>query len=385
MTRSTTDKLKIGFVLDDGLDKPDGVQQYVLTLGEWFKNNGHEVRYLVGQSERKNIKELIELSKNIKVIFNGNKMSIPFWPKLSKIKSTLKREDFDVIHIQAPFSPVMGGRVLANLPKNTAVVGTFHILPLTDSFLYRIGNKLTAISTRPGLKRIDKLFAVSKPAQNFAKNTYKIDSEVLGNPVKIPLGSAGKLKDFNGIDVVQIVFLGRLVHRKGCLTLLKAINSLDEEYKRKIQVKIGGTGNDSKVLENYVKSHNLSDTVRFYGFIKESEKFKFLESSDLAVFPSKGGESFGIVLIEAMASAGPVVLAGDNPGYRSVMEGSKDALFNPKSHSELAVKIAYFIDHKGAMNKMFSRQQKLVKNYDINKIGESLLVNFQSIVQNKNK
>lgn len=385
MTRSTTDKLKIGFVLDDGLDKPDGVQQYVLTLGEWFKSNGHEVRYLVGQSERKNIKELVELSKNIKVTFNGNKMSIPFWPKLRKIKSTLKREDFDVIHIQAPFSPVMGGRVLANLSENTAVVGTFHILPLTDSFFYRLGNKLAAISIRPGLKRIDKLFAVSKPAQKFAKKMYKIDSEVLGNPVKILPDSARKMKDFNDIDVIQIVFLGRLVYRKGCLTLLKAINSLNDDYKRKIQVKIGGTGNDSKVLEHYVKSHNLSGIVKFHGFIEESKKFKFLGSSDLAVFPSKGGESFGIVLIEAMASAGPVVLAGDNPGYKSVMQSNKDALFNPKSHNELAVKIAYFVDHKDAMNKMFSRQQKLVKNYDINKIGESLLVNFRSIVQNRNK
>lgn len=383
MTKGTTAKLKIGFVLDDGLDKPDGVQQYILTLGEWFKQNGHEIRYLVGESKRKDIPELIELSKNIKVSFNGNKLSIPLLPKLKKIKTTLQEEKFDVIHIQVPFSPVMGGRVLANVPKNTAVIGTFHILPLSDSLPYRLGNKATATSIRSGLSRIDKLFSVSKPAQKFAKKIYKIDSEVLGNPIKIDPVKGSK-KNFNDTHNLTVVFLGRLVRRKGCLTLLKAIAALNIELRRKIQVKIGGTGPDRKMLEDYVKSHDLNKNIKFYGFIDEADKHKFLKESDIAIFPSMGGESFGIVLTEAMAASGPVVLAGDNPGYRSVLE-SDEALFDPNSYTDLSQKITEYIKAPMDLNKVFERQQKLVKKYDIDKIGERLLVNFGSIVQNKNK
>lgn len=383
MTKGTTAKLKIGFVLDDGLDKPDGVQQYILTLGEWFKQNGHEIRYLVGESKRKDMPELIELSKNIKVSFNGNKLSIPLWSRLKKIKTTLQKEKFDVIHIQVPFSPVMGGRVLANVPKNTAIIGTFHILPLSNSFAYRLGNKAMAVSIKSGLGRIDKHFSVSKPAQEFAKKMYKIDSEVSGNPIKLNVTEDNK-NDFSNIDNLTIVFLGRLVRRKGCLTLLQAINNLDSELSKKIRVKIGGEGSDRKMLEDYIKSHNLTGVVKFYGFIEEPDKQKFLKESDIAIFPSMAGESFGIVLTEAMASSGPVVIAGDNPGYRSVLE-SNEALFNPNNYKDLSLKIAEYIKTPRNLNKMFEQQQKLVKRYDVNKIGKSLLVNLQSLVQNKSK
>lgn len=381
MIKSTTPKLKIGFVLDDGLDKPDGVQQYILSLGDWFKQNGHEIRYLVGETTRKDLPDIIELSKNLKVSFNGNKLSIPIWPKLGKIKSVLKNEKFDVIHIQLPFSPVMGGRVLANLPKNTAVAGTFHILPLSNSSLYHLGNKATALSIRSGINRIDKNFAVSKPAQDFAKDVYKIDCEILGNPIKIPENTPARKKSS---EIFKIVFLGRLVHRKGCLTLLKAVNNLDSTHKKKVRIKIGGVGSEAKKLEEYVKSNNLNRIVSFSGFIDEKDKMQFLRDSDIAVFPAKGGESFGIVLTEAMASSGPVVLAGDNPGYRSVIE-SDDALFNPNDYTALSDKIKAYMNNPESLNELFNRQQKLVKNYDINKIGERLLVNFTAIVQNKNK
>ncbi len=276
----------------------------------------------------------------------------------------------------------MGARIIRNLPKHTAVVSTFHIMPLSDSVFYRYGNMLTGLSIKTALKRIDKHFSVSKPAQEFAKETYKINSEVLSNPVNLPEKQADK--DFSKKQTLTIVFLGRLVSRKGCLTLLEAINDLNNDHKRRIQVKIGGTGAERNRLKKYVQSHDLAKIVKFYGFIDEADKFNFLKNSDLAVFPAKGGESFGIVLTEAMAAGGPVVLAGDNPGYRSVLE-SGEVLFDPNNFQELSKKISGYIDNPTLMSRVFKSQQKLVKKYDINKIGERLLVNFRLIVQNKSK
>src|SRR4051812_47082988 len=97
---NTPQTYKIGFVLDDGLDKPDGVQQYILTLGAWLSEQGHEVHYLVGQTNRTDIKNVHSLSKNIRVQFNGNRMSIPLPTSSRKLRSFLRAEHFDILHIQ---------------------------------------------------------------------------------------------------------------------------------------------------------------------------------------------------------------------------------------------------------------------------------------------
>lgn len=368
MTKSTTDKLKIGFVLDDGLDKPDGVQQYILTLGEWLISQGHEVRYLVGESGRTDIKEIIPLSKNIKVHFNGNSLSVPLYPKISKIKRTLREEKFDVLHVQVPYSPVMGAQVVRYGAKHSVIIGTFHILPLTK--LHLIGSQLLAITLRMNLKHFDKQLSVSIPARNFAKETYKIDSEVLGNPIKLPTLSKSII-EVN--EKFTISFLGRLVPRKGCLTLLKAISELREKGKRNIKVNIGGSGKQKRSLEKYVADNNLQDYVEFYGFIEEDNKIAFLRNSNLAVFPSKGGESFGIVLLEAMASKRPLVLAGDNLGYRSVMIGNEDSLFDSNNHHELRKLIEKYMDSPSKIKLIYGKQQRIVENFDVDNIGKKLL------------
>src|SRR3989344_2354655 len=121
--------MKIGFVLDDGFDRLDGVQQYMLTNGEWLNKQGHEIHYLVGETARDDIPNLHSLSKNLKVRFNKNRVSIPVRVYKKRILKLLSNEKFDVLHIQMPFSPMLSGYVVRNAPKHTAVVGTFHIAP----------------------------------------------------------------------------------------------------------------------------------------------------------------------------------------------------------------------------------------------------------------
>ncbi len=91
-------------------------------------------------------------------------------------------------------------------------------------------------------------------------------------------------------------------------------------------------------IRSYVKSYNLQSIVTLTGFVSESEKPRYYASADISVFPSSGGESFGIVLLEAMASGKAAVLAGDNPGYRSVMSPRPDLLFDPLDADALAEK-----------------------------------------------
>src|SRR5581483_12518242 len=113
---------------------------------------------------------------------------------------------------------------------------------------------------------------------------------------------------------LTVLYFGRLVARKGCLQLLEAVNELVSQQLSlpDFRVVICGSGPEKSKLEAYVSKHGLSPYVEFRGFIKEEDKPSYYGSADIAVFPSYGGESFGIVLLEAMASGRAAVLAANN-------------------------------------------------------------------------
>src|ERR1039458_1701699 len=97
-------KLKVALVLDDGLDKPDGVQQYVLSVGRWLSAQCHEVHYLVGQTARTDVTNTHSLSRNIRVSSNGNRLTIPLPTSRKKLGKLLEDEQFDVLHVQTPYT-----------------------------------------------------------------------------------------------------------------------------------------------------------------------------------------------------------------------------------------------------------------------------------------
>lgn len=372
--------MKIGFVLDDSLDSTDGVQQYVLSLGAWFSAKGHEVHYLVGQTKRSDLPYIHSLSKNMTVRFNGNKMTMPLPSKSSAIKLLLEREAFDVLHIQMPYSPFMGGKVIRFAPARTALIGTFHILPRGK--IAHTGSKALHLAQKRTIRRFDKLLSVSKPAQEFAEQ-LGLKTSVIPNMVDM---AAFQTPNRPANKVPTIVFLGRLVERKGCLQLLRSIDRLqDKKSIPKFKVIIGGTGPQEKSLRDWVYAHKLEKVVSFKGFIPESEKAAFLAQADIAVFPSLGGESFGIVLLEAMAAGSRVVLAGNNPGYSSVLEPIQKSLFNPFDVADMALKIETILTDKKQAASIHAAQEQLVQQYDVNIIGQKLSNEYKTLVAKRNK
>lgn len=365
--------MKIGFVLDDSLDSSDGVQQYILTLGRWYAQQGHQVHYLVGQTTRKDLPHVHSLSRNVAVRFNGNRMSMPLPAKRSAIKKILQRESFDVLHIQMPYSPFMGGRVLrlaAKYSPKTALVGTFHIMPYGR--LQRASTHLLQVWLRSTTKFLQSIWSVSAPAAEFASH-LGIKSSVLPNAIDL---NTFKVKKPKGKQFT-IVFLGRLVQRKGCQMLLQAIKLLADHEN--LQVIIGGRGPELEKLQKQVRTDGLSDIVSFIGFVDENKKPEFLAAADIAIFPSISGESFGIVLLEAMSAGAGVVLAGDNPGYRSVLGELPASLFDPLSAQQLATKIDDLRSSQTDFDKLHEAQQKLVKRYDIAIVGKKLLSYYQQL------
>jgi phosphatidylinositol alpha-mannosyltransferase len=165
MVSSMTKALTIGFVLDDSLDSTDGVQQYVLTLGVWLTEQGHTVHYLVGETKRTDVPNIHSLSRNVRVKFNQNRLSIPRFAPKSALRQLFQEVDFDVLHVQMPYSPMLAARVIALAPAKTAVVGTFHILPAGG--LQASASRLLGVIERKSLRRFSSIVSVSEPARQF--------------------------------------------------------------------------------------------------------------------------------------------------------------------------------------------------------------------------
>ncbi len=372
-------KLKIGLVLDDSLDVPDGVQQYVLTLGTWLSEQGHSVHYLVGNTERVDIPNVHSLSKNVRVHFNQNRMSIPLPADKSAIEDLLHTVHFDVLHIQMYYSPLLAGRIINGAPKRTAIVGTFHIV-LASKFS-EILSRSARFVLRRSLSRFSEIVSVSQPAARLAKTSMGLDSTVVPNAVNLRTMRTGrKIKKYND-EIVTIVFLGRLVERKGAGLLLDAVGQLKRTDN--IRVIICGDGPLRSQLELQAESLGISKIVEFTGFLDEKDKPHYLASADIAVFPSTGGESFGIVLVEAMAARAGVVLAGQNPGYATVMEGKSDVLVDPRDAHVFAKKLQNLIDDPEKRTELHDWQQQIVQQYDVTIVGQQILAMYDRALHDK--
>lgn len=376
--------LKIALVVDDGLDRLDGVQKYTVTIGNYFASLGHEVHYLCGETKRLDIDNIHSLSRNMSVHSNGgNQLTIPLPASKKAIAKVLDKENFDVIHVQTPYSPFLAGRIIEMAhQRKIPIVGTFHILPFSPWLT--AGSYLLGFVQQPTIKKFDEFWSVSEPAQEFAKRCFRINSEVLPNPVVIDDFKPKAPRKRNDNTIVHLAYLNRLVKRKGCMELLQALKwALDSgKVSKRVHLDICSDGYDRQRLEKFVYDNQLNDIVDFRGYVSDNEKAEYLQRADIAVFPSLGGESFGIVLIEAMASQSGVVIGGNNPGYSSVLK-SEEVLFDPKDTQNFGQLLVDLINDSAKRQRLHNEQQKMVLQFDITKVGDEILKAYTDLQNTK--
>ena len=310
-------------MLDDSIDRPDGVQQIVRSLESYLTRAGHEVHIICSVSESTD-PHVHSLARNAAVTFNGNSLKTPLPASRSAIRELLEREMFDVIHVHTPHSPLFAGRVVEEARKLQArsvrIVGSFMILP--DSRLSAVATRGLGLLLRRNLRKFDAFSSLSEPSAVFARESMGIESVVIPVGIDIAAFQAAvhtPRPSRGADDKLVLAFLGRLVDRKGVLELIEALALLAPEVLARVEVRIGGRGPLMPKVEEAVAKRGLGEVVSFAGFVAEEDKPQFFADADIAVFPALGGESFGIVLIEAMASGSGVVLAGANPGYLTVI------------------------------------------------------------------
>jgi phosphatidylinositol alpha-mannosyltransferase len=245
-----------------------------------------------------------------------------------EVAAIIERERFDVLHFHEPLMPALPMTMLRMSP--TANVGTFHAFARSNLGYY-YGRPLL----EPYLSLLHRGIAVSEPARTFV-NKYFPDYplRVIPNGIDIDVYKPGlapirHLRD----DRVNILFLGRLEKRKGLGDLLRAYRFMKRRVPR-TRLIVVGDGPLRGSVESYISRHRLPDVV-MAGYVPDSVKPRYYNSADIFCAPATGAESFGVVLLEAMASGLPVV-ATEVPGYMSVLEPGRDSItVRPKGWAEL--------------------------------------------------
>ncbi len=364
--------LTIGFVFDDTLDALDGVQQHITTIGTELARRGHDVHYLVGETHHSPVPQTVSLARNVMVSFNGNRMRIPLPVRKREIRAVLARNDYDILHIQAPYSPLFGGRVLKCAPQSTGVVATYHIAPIDRRARY--GGRALGLVNAHSHRRVDEVIAVSQVAAQYAQFTAHTHGTIIANPVNVEKFATDAHRATRDAAHPHIVFLGRLVPRKGAQLLLDALDYGERHGMFPmpgLHVTIAG---DGPLMDDCVqRAARLRTPVQFVGTVDEG-KADLLASADVAVFPAIGGETFGIVLPEAIASGAGVTLAGDNPGYRWTMRGDEDALFSvgPDHARVLAERITRALTDAPWARRLHAREEALLDRYNVQAVTDEV-------------
>jgi phosphatidylinositol alpha-mannosyltransferase len=217
--------------------------------------------------------------------------------------------------------------------------------------------------TKSLIKCIDAYSAVSEPAAEYIKGFVDDKIEIIPNGINLSRyqPTAKKPSKYK-----TILYIGRLEKRKGVIYLLEAFKEVAKHHPE-ARLRIAGDGELRTKFEQWVKEHRVP-RVEFLGFVSENRKHKLLNEADLFCSPALYGESFGIVLLEAMAM-GLVTVAGDNPGYASVMRSKgKVSLVDPRNTHAFAKKLEMFLYDEKERDDWKKWALEYVKQFDYPKI-----------------
>lgn len=336
--------MKIGLVCPYSIAKGGGVLEIVKVQQAELKRRGHEV-YIITPRPQDH-----DAEPGDHVIFVGGstdfrsptKTTIQISASVAEnVTAMLEKEKFDLLHFHEPWIPMLSAQILS---RSKAVnIATFHA-KLPEGMLSRTMAKAITPYTKPLLKYIDAFTAVSDAAAEYVSSLTGAPIAIIPNSVDQKLYSpSAKFNDTR--KKKSILYLGRLEGRKGVRYLLHAFKLLQERHLD-VSLQIAGDGEDRAKLEELAQDLELKHTT-FLGYVSTEDKIKLLKSSDLYCSPALFGESFGIVLLEAM-STGTVTVAGDNSGYASVMRGlGALSLVNPKESQEFARRLELLLYQPG--------------------------------------
>ena len=351
--------MKIAMVSPYDFTWPGGVTAHISQLSRELTRSGHQIQVLAPHSpsrENGDLTPFVPLGRSVPVPSGGSiaRVSLSWW-LYRKVRALLEREAFDIIHLHEPLAPILPLCVLQF--SNTVNVGTFHAY-YARQHLYKLSHPLIKHLHR----RLHGGIAVSPAAHRYISRTFPGDYKIIPNGIDVdhfannttpwPQYQDGK---------TNILFVGRLEKRKGLKYLLEAYCRLKWDLPN-IRLLVVGPGNLDRESHRILGACNPQDVV-LLGGVSYDELTRYYATADIFCSPATGAESFGIVLLEAMAAGKPIV-ASNIEGYNGIVShGHQGLLFPRRDPQALAQALDTLIRTPELANRMATAGRETVKQY----------------------
>ncbi|MCU1536754.1 MAG: Phosphatidylinositol alpha-mannosyltransferase [Humibacillus sp.] len=370
--------MRIGIVCPYSFDVPGGVQFHVRDLAEHFIGDGHEVSVLApADSETELPDYVVSAGRATAVRYNGSVARLNFGPvTAAKVGRWLEQGDFDVLHLHEPVTPSVS--VLALMAAEGPIVATFHTSMLRSRTMQTAYPLL-----RPSLEKIAGRIAVSEDARRTVTTHVGGDAVVIPNGVYVDrFEEAPRRAEWLGRPgAPTIAFLGRMGEpRKGLPVLSEALPEVLRSVPG-LRVLVAGPGDPAEVTEGWPAE--VVAACEFLGSVSDADKASLLASVDVYVAPNTGGESFGIILIEAM-SAGACVLASDLAAFSRVLDGgTSGAMFANERPDDLSRVLVDLLRDPHRRRELAAAGQERARLFDWSVVADKIMAVYETVIEGR--
>ncbi|MGV9711126.1 glycosyltransferase family 4 protein [Gordonia sp. NPDC003424] len=363
--------MKIGMVCPYSFDVPGGVQAHVVELARVFIDRGHEVSVLAPAAPETDLPDyVVSAGPALAIPYNGSVSRLNFSPKgYLRLRDWIDTEEFDVLHVHEPNAPSIS--MLSLMVASGPIVTTFHTSTTRSLWLTVFQGIL-----RPYHERISGKIAVSELARRWQMESLGSDAVEIPNGIDVASFAGAEPLDGYPRQGHSILFLGRYDEpRKGIDILMRALPAIVERFGD-VRVLIVGGGNERALRR---RAGDLADHLVFLGQVDDETKARALRSADVYCAPNLGGESFGIVLVEAMA-AGAAVIASDLNAFRRVLDdGRAGHLVATGSSDELAEGIIDLLSDDDARAELVAAGRRRADRYDWSRVAEEIMRVYETV------
>lgn len=376
--------MKVGLVTPYAWDKHGGVNHHIKNLAAYLAGNGHTVRILAPlsnghTSDSENVIAVDDRPYRLAAGGSWAYISVHSLFHGKKIERTLEQEKFDILHVHEPFMPFLPIMTVGR--SNTVNIGTFHAAKDHGNKWYQISRNMPGTKGRmqKTMERLGGKICVSPSAKRLISR-YFPDYEYTTIPNSVDVdrfSSAEPLEEFND-GKVNILYVGRLEKRKGITYLLQAYGNI--AYRSDVRLIIVSSGGNLRhVCDRIIDERGLENVV-FANNVSNEELPRYYKTSDFVCAPSVMNESFGIVLLEAMASSKPVI-ASRIPGYEDVVKNGEGILVPPRDIDKLTLSLFDVVNDSGLRRHMGEAGRKTVEQYSIPVVGRKIEMVYEEALQ----
>jgi phosphatidylinositol alpha-mannosyltransferase len=363
--------MRIGMVCPYSFDVPGGVQSHVLQLAEVMRARGHEVSVLAPSSPHVSLPEyVVSAGRAIPIPYNGSVARLQFSPAVhGRVRKWLTQGDFDVLHLHEPNAPSLS--MWALRVAEGPIVATFHT-STTKSLTLTVFQGVL----RPWHEKIVGRIAVSDVARRWQMEALGSDAVEIPNGVDVDSLASASLLEGYPRPGKTVLFLGRYDEpRKGMSVLLNALPRVLKRFGD-LQLLIVGHGDENELRS---QAGGSAEHMRFLGLVDDAGKASAMRSADVYCAPNVGGESFGIVLVEAMAAGTPVV-ASDLDAFRRVLrDGEVGSLVPVGDGAALAEALIAVLDNDALRERYVAAGAEAVRCYDWSVVASQIMRVYETV------